>query len=72
MPIGAVEPLADRVLLLLRDEGLRHRMGQNGRERMHAFDVHRMVDKYRELYQQALSASGDVKTYKKMRAQACS
>jgi glycosyltransferase involved in cell wall biosynthesis len=55
VPVGNEEKLAERILLLLRDKALRRHMGLKGRERIQAFDVRRMVEQYKELYQQVLS-----------------
>jgi glycosyltransferase involved in cell wall biosynthesis len=55
VPTGDEEKLGDRILELLQDEALRRRMGLKGRERVQAFDVHRMVEQYKKLYRQVLS-----------------
>ena len=58
VPIDDEERLAERILLLLRDEELRGRMGNRGRARMLGFDVRKMAQRYDLLYHQVLAGVG--------------
>ncbi len=49
---GDIEGMAQAVLTLLRDPDLRRRMGTEGRRRVGEFDIHEMVRRQEELYQQ--------------------
>jgi len=59
VPVGDEEGLAERILRLLRDEAMRRRMGLKGRERVQGFDVHRMAEEYKQLYQKVLNIRPD-------------
>ena len=47
---GDVEALAQRVVDLLMNEGLRHRMGQRARQLAERFHVQKVAAQYRQLY----------------------
>jgi glycosyltransferase involved in cell wall biosynthesis len=50
---------AEKVIALLRDGDLRHRMGESGRRRVsEAFQVERAADRYLEIYGEVLASSG--------------
>ncbi len=49
-PVGDVELLADRVLRLVHDEPLRRALGRRGYEQIQDYDVHKMVDQYKDIY----------------------
>ncbi len=51
---GQPEALAEKVLVLLADEGLRIRMGENGRSRAPQFGAKKMVQDIDQLYQSLL------------------
>ncbi len=51
---GQPEALADKVLVFLADEGLRKRMGENGRSRAPQFGAKKMVQNIDQLYQSLL------------------
>lgn len=55
VPPGRVAVMAERVLALLRDPGLRQRMGAEGRARVAEFDIERMVVQQEELYMTLVS-----------------
>lgn len=53
----APEPLAERLLALLRDPELRRRMGQRGRETAeHRFSAHGMITQLTDIYDEMLAA----------------
>ena len=53
------QALADAILRLLRDPGLRQRMGEAGRARVAAhFSIEQMVHKTEALYEQLLAEKG--------------
>jgi glycosyltransferase involved in cell wall biosynthesis len=47
-----MEALAQRMVLLVRDANLRHRMGERGRQLAQRFRVPVIADQYRQLYYQ--------------------
>lgn len=56
VPPKNVTALAEKIKLLLRDEGLRQRMGQAGAKRVkQQFTIEHMVSKYEELYRKLAS-----------------
>ncbi len=55
VPPGQVRAMAERVVELLRDPGLRERMGAEGRRRVAEFDIDKMVAQQEELYTRLLS-----------------
>lgn len=57
VPPGRVGVMAQRVLALLRDPGLRQRMGAEGRARVAEFDIEQMVVQQQELYVRLISKS---------------
>jgi glycosyltransferase involved in cell wall biosynthesis len=57
VPPSDVDQFAEALLVLLRDEELRIRMGQLSYERIQSYDVHRMTEQYAELYRETLSNS---------------
>lgn len=55
VPYGEVEPLAQKITILLRDEQLVKRMGQKAREMASLFSLEKMVEKTEELYDKLLA-----------------
>jgi glycosyltransferase involved in cell wall biosynthesis len=56
VPVGDVDALAQRLVRLRDDNGLRDRLGATGAERMRTkFSVARMVDEVRDVYERILS-----------------
>lgn len=49
-PPGAVDDMAEKIILLLQDEELRHKMGQAGREIVAEFDIEHLVPQLESLY----------------------
>jgi glycosyltransferase involved in cell wall biosynthesis len=61
VPPGDVPALADAMRALLRDEGLRERLGQRARRRVLAhYTVERMVDQTLDVYRFAIARSREV------------
>ena len=55
IPPGNVEALVEKLHTLLNDTGLAHRLGENGKQRIHeCFSLDRMTQAYIQLYQQLL------------------
>lgn len=56
IPPDHVEALVQKLLRLLDDSELAHRLGENGKKRIHEhFNLDRMTDEYIQLYRQLLS-----------------
>lgn len=54
VPVGDIDQLAAVLLKLTKDASLRRRMGQNSCERIQAYDVHRMAERYQVIYADVL------------------
>jgi glycosyltransferase involved in cell wall biosynthesis len=54
-PVGDVEQLAGHVLRLIGDATLRRSMGQSGYERIQDYSVHKMAQRYQDIYQEVLA-----------------
>jgi glycosyltransferase involved in cell wall biosynthesis len=56
LPVGDVEGMAARTLELLKEDELRHEMGQAGRRRAESlFGADRVVSQYERLYERVLA-----------------
>ena len=57
LPIGDVEGLANRVLLLARNGELRRQMGLKARESINGYGVERMAEEYQRFYMEVLNGT---------------
>lgn len=54
-PVGAVEALADHILCLANDVELRRAQGEAGYQRIQSYDVQKMAEQYRILYDEVMT-----------------
>jgi glycosyltransferase involved in cell wall biosynthesis len=60
VPVGDVIRLSERVRDLIENESIRHAMGQQGHQIIQAYDVHKMAEQYRLLYDEVLAPAAAV------------